>query len=93
MKNLKKQDFKEKEEAIRKASRHIMIAGSLIYGSASGLKPFRLSKLFNMMGKELHQQRLVLLALLDGTEIDVRLLELKMHSSQILKALIEDEEV
>ncbi len=82
--------FGDKEETLREASRHLMIAGTLIYESARELTPFRLSKLCNIMGKELFQQRLVLSCLLDGTEIDVRLLELKMHSSQILKMLVEE---
>lgn len=82
--------FGDKEEAIREAMGYIMRARTLIYHSASGLEPFRLSKLCNIMGKELQQQRLVLSALLDGNEIDVRVLELKMHSSQILKMLLEE---
>ena len=82
--------FGDREEAIREAMRYIMRADAIIFRSSHGLEPFRLSKLFNMMGKELQQQRLVLSALLDGNEVDVRVLELKMHSSEIYKALLKE---
>ena len=46
---------KDKEQILRDAKTHLMVAGTLVYNSASGTEPFRASKFLNILGKEIQQ--------------------------------------
>jgi len=46
---------KEKKERLRKARNALAIAATLIYGAASGVEPFHVSKFLNILGKEADQ--------------------------------------
>lgn len=61
-------DLKGNRERLLKACEHLKIASALVYGSASGVTPFRASKFLNVLGKVLGQQELELRVLIGETE-------------------------
>ena len=55
-------------EQLIEAKKLLKIASALIYGSASGVKPFRVSKILNIMGKTTYEHERVLSIILGDTK-------------------------
>jgi len=82
--------LKNREETLRKAYDHLKLASILIYQCASGVEPFRVSKILNMMGKTLMEEAMVLSVILGILEPEDWNPELKTRSVNLLLAELKD---
>ena len=83
-------NLKDREETLEKAYGMLKLASSLIYGSASGVEPFRVSKILNIMGKTTYDDSQVLAILLGHRKPEDWQPELITHSVKLLQAELED---
>ena len=78
----------ELEKRLERAVSELLIAHSLVYGSASGVEPFIRSKFLNILGKEIEQLSLELRVFLGHIEIP-DILEFSFPSLELLKKIKE----
>ena len=83
-------DLKNREKALEKASEHLKLASALIYTSASGVKPFRVSKILNIMGKALFDDFVVLQVLLGKRDPKKWKPEIRTHAVTLLLTELEE---
>lgn len=83
-------DLKGREKTLQKAYEMLKLASSLIYGSASGVEPFRVSKILNMMGKATYDDSQVLAVILGHRDPKDWNAELLTHSVKLLEAELKD---
>lgn len=85
------------EKRLERAVSELLIAHTLVYGSASGVEPFIRSKFLNILGKEIEQLSLELRVFLGHIEIpnivDGRGFEFNFPSLELLKKIQEDDPV
>lgn len=83
-------DLKGREKTLQKAYEMLKLASTLIYGSASGVEPFRVSKILNIMGKTTYDDSQVLAIILGHRKPEDWQAELHTHSVKLLQAELED---
>lgn len=83
-------DLKGREKTLQKAYEMLKLASSLIYGSASGVEPFRVSKILNIMGKATYDDSQVLAIILGHRKPEDWDPELFTHSVKLLQAELGD---
>lgn len=79
----------ELEKRLERAVSELLIAHSLVYGSASGVEPFIRSKFLNILGKEIEQLSMELRVFLGRVEIPDTL-EFKFPSLELLRKIQEE---
>jgi hypothetical protein len=85
-------DLKGRESKLNSAKSFLKIASTQVYSSASGLEPFEVSKILNVMGKELSDYSRILGWMLGYEKIEDVLLEFPSSPvGQIFEKLREDE--
>lgn len=82
----------KKRKYLEEARRKLSIVATIVYRSASGVKPFRASKFLNILGKELHQLEYELRGFLDSDVENYGFEFKKMPSLQLLKAMQEEKD-
>lgn len=87
---IKMVDLKGREETLRKAYDLLKLASSLINICASGVEPYRISKLLNMMGKTTYDDAMVLSVLLGNRKFEDVTFELLTHSVKLLETQMEE---
>ena len=82
-----------KSEQIRLAIKELKFAEARIYGAATGVQSFRLSKLLNVMGKILQDYFLMLSQIVGDRDIDLKDFELSFDSPplKLYKLLVEED--
>ena len=83
-------DLKGRKETLQKAYELLRLASSLIYSSASGVEPFRVSKILNIMGKTTYDDSQVLAIILGNRDPKNWEAELHTHSVKLLQAELGD---
>ena len=83
-------DLKNREKTLKKAYEMLKMASTLIYASASGVQPFRISKMLNIMGKTTYEDSQALAVILGIREPEDWRPDIRTLAVNILLAELED---